>query len=78
MGAAVLFTGLVAGISMTSILATAVSVPLLVAVILGGVWGALVLSLDRWLITLPRPGHSLGRALWRAMPRMIVRGLLAA
>lgn len=77
LGAAMLFTALVAGISMTFTLGTAVSVPVPVAVVLGGVWGALVLSLDRWLVSLPRPARSLGRALLLAMPQMIVRVLLA-
>ncbi|SEH03027.1 protein of unknown function [Nonomuraea solani] len=76
LGGAILTTACVAAISMTFALASALKVFVVLAVLIGIVWGVAILSLDRWLVTsLPAQG---GRRFWLALPRVLLALLLGA
>ncbi|MFC6005436.1 DUF4407 domain-containing protein, partial [Streptomonospora nanhaiensis] len=61
---------------MTFALGSALKVFVLLAVLIGLVWGVAILSLDRWLVTsLPAQG---GRRFWLALPRVLLALLLGA
>lgn len=76
LGGAILTTSSIAAVSMTFALASALKLFPPLAVLVGGVWGVAILSLDRWLVTsLPVEG---GRRFGFALPRLLLALLLGA
>ncbi|MEU9889532.1 DUF4407 domain-containing protein [Sphaerisporangium sp. NPDC051011] len=73
-GGAVLTTSVLATISMTFALSSALGLSIFVAVPAGIVWGLAILSLDRWLVSSIQPD---GPRRWRmAVPRILMAVLL--
>ncbi|WP_440072372.1 DUF4407 domain-containing protein [Streptosporangium sp. OZ121] len=73
-GGAVLTTSVLAVVSMTFALNSALDVPLLIAIPASLVWGLAIMSLDRWLVSTM---HADGSRLWRvALPRILMALLL--
>jgi hypothetical protein len=76
LGGAILTTASIAATSMTFALASALKLFPPLAVLVGAVWGAAILSLDRWLVTsLPVEGR---RRFGFAVPRVLLALLLGA
>ncbi len=73
-GGAVLTTSVLATVSMTFALDSALGVPLVFAVPAALVWGLAIMSLDRWLVSTM---HADGPRRWRvALPRILMAVLL--
>ncbi|MER5645842.1 DUF4407 domain-containing protein [Streptosporangium sp. NPDC002524] len=73
-GGTVLTTGVLAIVSMTFALHSALDVPLLIAIPAALVWGLAIMSLDRWLVSTM---HADGPRRWRvALPRILMAVLL--
>jgi hypothetical protein len=75
-GAAIVVTAVMAGVSLTFALVTALMVPLAAAIPFAIAWGIAILNLDRlFVISLPRKGTRLAHLL-RATPRVLLALLL--
>ncbi|MFB9676150.1 DUF4407 domain-containing protein [Streptosporangium vulgare] len=73
-GGAVLTTSVLAFVSMTFALNSALGTSLVLAVLAGLVWGLAIMSLDRWLVSTM---HADGPRRWRvALPRILMAVLL--
>ncbi|MGI5161680.1 DUF4407 domain-containing protein [Microbispora sp. CA-102843] len=75
-GGAVLTTSVLAVISMSFALHSALGVNLFVAIVVGLVWGLAIMSLDRWLVGTIRSDGPLRRRLFMAAPRIAMAVLL--
>jgi hypothetical protein len=76
LGAAILVTGIIAGLSMAFALRTALYAPELFAVPLGAAWGATIMALDRWMVTTIHRGATL-KILPAVTPRVVLSLLFA-
>ncbi|GAB1823878.1 DUF4407 domain-containing protein [Herbidospora sp. RD11066] len=75
-GGAVLTTGVLAFLSMSFALVSALDVHVVLAVPIALLWGAIILSLDRWLVTTMTADDS--RRFLMAIPRILIALLLGA
>ena len=76
LGAAILISGLVAGISMTYALQTALYIPLTYATLIGAAWAAAITSVDRWQIFTIGRGRKL-KIMAAVLPRLAFAVLFA-
>lgn len=76
LGAAILITGTVAGVSAVFALQTVLYAPWPVAALLGAAWGVAIMSLDRWLAFTIRRGGYL-KILLAVVPRVALSVLFA-
>ncbi|MFC0864096.1 DUF4407 domain-containing protein [Sphaerimonospora cavernae] len=75
-GGAVLTTSVLAVVSMTFALHSALGVNLFLAIVASLLWGLAILSLDRWLVSTLRADASLRHRLFTALPRFLMALLL--
>lgn len=76
LGAAILVSGLVAGISMTYALQTALYIPLPYATLIGAAWAAAITSVDRWQVFTIGRGRKLN-IMMSVLPRLALAVLFA-
>lgn len=76
MGLVLLSTAGLAALSMAYALTDGMRAPVVVAVLLGLVWGFIILNLDRLLIVTMRPTNSRWRLFAMAAPRIVMAALL--
>ncbi|HEU5160110.1 MAG TPA: DUF4407 domain-containing protein [Streptosporangiaceae bacterium] len=71
-GAAILFTAILAGVSMTFALNTALNVVLPLAILAGAAWAAGIMQLDRWLVVSIQRREKPWQNLFMALPRLFL------
>ncbi len=76
MGGTVLTTGLLAAVSATFALRTALDAPLLLAIGLGSAWGLAILNLDSWIVTASKRLDSSRANIGAALPRLLLAVVL--
>lgn len=78
LGGVVLTTAIIAGVSCAVALRMAINAHLLLCVLVGLIWSAMILNLDRWIVSSIQRQDTLAANLWITLPRLGLAVVLGA